>query len=88
MNNLKVIKLRKSDLKGNIVALLKRAGLVYKNIAIPQNIFISEQDAKVMRRNTDMFTWLNLGPSELLGKAIKPGYAIVIPMDQENSETK
>lgn len=85
---IRVIKLRRSDLKGDILGLLERVGLVNNktNSTSPERILISKQDAATMRRNLkgqDMY-WLNFGPSEAAADALKPGYAIVIEGEDEN----
>ncbi len=80
-----VIKLRKTELKGDIEALLYRAGLIDSstNEAHPERIFVSSDDERVMRRNVDPMIWLNIGPSSMLGNVIKPGYALVIAPQNE-----
>lgn len=74
------LKLKKSELKGDIESLLRRASLLDEatRSARPESIFISKEDARVMRRNCDPWTWLNIGPSSLLEKVVKPGYALII----------
>jgi hypothetical protein len=72
------LKLRKSELKGDLEALLRRAELVTDKTARPDCIFISKQDSDVMSRNCDPWSWLNLGPSSVLEDVIKPGYALII----------
>jgi hypothetical protein len=97
---MKIIKLQKKDYT-NLVYLLKRARLVNKNDAYPQNVVVNETTYKQMKlahkkKYKDASTlaieveFLNLGPNVLSkkdgGNALPNGYAIVIPLTKE--ETK
>lgn len=74
------LKIKKSELKGDVESLLRRASLVDEatKTARPESIFISKEDAMVMSRNCNPWTWLNIGPSSLLEEVIRPGYALII----------
>ena len=74
------LKIRKKELMGDIESLLDRAGLVdsHTKMARPDKIFISKEDARILRRNVGPTTYLNIGPSTLLEEVIRPGYALVL----------
>ena len=80
MTKIRYLKLRKSELKGNIESLLRRAALVneQEKHARPDFIFVSKEDARIMQRNCDPWTWFNIGPSTVLKHVVRPGYALII----------
>lgn len=75
---------------------LAKVGAAPDKIGYPSEVFISNEDAAVLKRNNRRkmrkehryaskasidkgigLYWLQYGPSNLLGKAVRPGYALV-----------